>query len=688
CGKVVEEAWSGVPNEDMATRLTRCAGSLASWAAQTFDRGLDHAVEKEKDLKYVVNLKNLLKSEPSKSLPLSSIVDHTEKLSIPCRTIDFIRKYPNFFEEYFPANIGVHPHVRLTPESLNLDAEEQLMYDSDTFRKDAADRLLKLLMLCRINEFPLKLIDRFKWDLGLPDNYVDTLVPEFPDYFKVKRVNQNQTRPNRVEGLLELVCWSDELAVSAIEKMAKKGDPKYEKGMPIAFPLQFSNGLEMDKSLKRWLDDWQKLPYVSPYENATHLQPNTDMSDKWVVAVLHELFHILVTKKTERDNMLRLGEFLGIKPRLKRALAHHPGIFYRSSKIGTHTVVLRDGFKRGLLIDKHPLIDMRNKYIHLMHKVKEGKKSKSVASPNAGKQQAVKEGEEENEKETEEDMQLFGSDVDESSCDEEDKERHVEEQVESSRDKVNEGRRKPGEGRGKPGRNALEEESDSDDDEKQIESAGDGRNNGRRGSGKVNEGKGKPGEGRGRRWRNVSWDESGDAREENQVRSSRGGRSNGRRGSGRANEGRRDSEEGRGKPWKKASHNESGGDDEEEQVESSRGGHYNGRRGSGVSSRGGRSNGKRGFGEGRPWSKASRGESGNGGGYNEERVESSRGGRSNVRRGSSGGRPWSNASRGESGSGGSYNKERGESSRGGRSNGRRGSGGGRPGRNSSRERLA
>uniref|UniRef100_A0A803L059 PORR domain-containing protein n=1 Tax=Chenopodium quinoa TaxID=63459 RepID=A0A803L059_CHEQI len=614
------------------------------------DRGLDHAVEKEKDLKYVVNLKNLLKSEPSKSLSLSSIVDHTEKLSIPCRTIDFIRKYPNFFEEYFPANIGVHPHVRLTPESLNLDAEEQLMYDSDTFRKDAADRLLKLLMLCRINEFPLKLIDRFKWDLGLPDNYVDTLVPEFPDYFKVKRINQ--TRPNRVEGLLELVCWSDELAVSAIEKMAKKGDPKYENGMPIAFPLQFSNGFEMDKSLKRWLDDWQKLPYVSPYENATHLQPNTDMSDKWVVAVLHELLHILVSKKTERDNLLCLGEFLGIKPRLKRALAHHPGIFYRSSKIGTHTVVLRDG------------------------------------------------------------------------DDEEDKEREVEEQAESSRDKVNKGRRKPGEGRGKPGRNALEEESDSDDDEKQVEIAEDGRNNGRSGSGRVNEGKGKPGEGRGKRWRNVSWDESGEAREENQVRSSRGGRSNGRRGSGRANEGRRDSDEGRGKPWKKASRNESGGDDEEELVESSRGELNNGRRGSGVvnegrrkpgeggkrpwsnasrnesggggggyekraeSSRGGRSNGKRGFGEGRPWSKASRGESGNGGGYNEERVDSSRGGRSNVRRGSGGGRPWSNASRGESGSGGSYNKERGESSRGGRGNGRRGSGGGRPGRNSSRERLA
>lgn len=562
------------------------------------DRGLDHAVEKEKDLRYVVNLKNLLKSEPSKSLPLSSIVDNIEKLRIPYRAIDFIRKYPRFFEEYFPGNIGVHPHVRLTPESLDLDAEEQLIYDSFTFRKDAADRLLKLLMLCRVNEIPLNLIDRFKWDLGLPDNYVDTLVPEFPDYFKVKKINETSFRPNRVEGLLELVCWSDELAVSVMEKKAMREDSEYRKGMPISFPLQYSQGFEMDKSLKKWLDEWQRVPYVSPYENASHLQPNSDISDKWVVAVLHELLHILVTKKTERDNMLCFGEYLGIKPRLKRAMAHHPGIFYRSSKIGTHTVVLRDGYKRGLLINKHPLMDMRNKYIHLMHKVKEVKKPRSVSSLDTGKQQAVKggvaENEEENGENPEEELQFSDPDVDESSDDEE-------EQVESSRgghkngrrgsEEVNEGRRNPREGRGRHRGNVSQEESGGEYDEERSESSRIGHDSGKRESGKVNEG-------RGRRWRNVSWDESSGDNDEKRVESSRGRDFNGRRG---LSKGRRNPGEGRGRPWRNGSRDASGNDDE--RVESSRDGRNNGRRGSGKVNEG---RGKPGEGWGRSGKNASR----------------------------------------------------------------------------------
>ncbi|KAL2906567.1 Protein WHAT'S THIS FACTOR 1-like protein [Bienertia sinuspersici] len=563
------------------------------------DRGLDHVVEREKDLKFVVNLKNLLKLEPSKSLPLSSIVDN---LKIPCRAIDFIRKYPSFFEEYFPGDVGIHPHVRLTPESLNLDAEEQLIYSSDTFRKNAADRLLKLLMLCRVNEIPLHVIDMLKWDLGLPDNYVDTLVPEFPDYFKVKKVNEGSNRSNRVEGLLELVCWSDELAVSAVEKRAMTEISGYQKGMPVAFPLQYSKGFELDKRLKKWIDEWQRLPYVSPYENASHFLPTTDMSDKWAVAVLHELLHIFVPKKTERENLLSFGEFLGIKPRVKRAMAHHPGIFYRSNKTGTHTVVLREGYKRGLLIDKHPLMDMRSKYIHLMHKVKEGKKKISVTSPNESKQKAVKEGVSEKEKEnggaSEEKMQCSDPDVDESSeneygdDDDEEEEEEEKDQVESSRAgrrngskgsvEVTEAGRKTVEGRGRTGRNVMAvESSDSDDDEEveQVERSRSGRKDGRRGSGSVNEVRGKAGFGRERPRRNGSRYDGDDGNEEERAEGSRGERNNVRRGFSKVNEARRNPEEGKGRSGRNARY-EAGDRGNQARVESSRGRHNFDRRGS------------------------------------------------------------------------------------------------------------
>ncbi|WCJ44100.1 Ubiquitin carboxyl-terminal hydrolase family protein [Euphorbia peplus] len=350
------------------------------------DRGLDHAVQREKHLKPLMNIKNLIKSEPTRSLPLSVIAQHKNPLQIPIRPIDFIRKYPSFFEEFFPAGITTHPHIKLTPQVLDIDADEHLVYQSQVYRQDVANRVLKLLMLCRIDKIPLSVLDDVKWDLGLPDDYVDSYVPEFPDCFRVISSN-NLSSGLRKDLNLELVCWSSELSTSLIEKKVAKGKMGYEKGMPIAFPMQFTKGFVVDKQMKKWYDDWQKLPYISPFENMRHLGPNTDESDKWAVAILHELLNLFVSKKVERDTLLNLGDWLGIRSRLKRALLHHPGIFYLYNR-GTYTVVLREGYKRGTLTDKSPMARIRNQYAHLMNIVTED--SKKVGALGESKKQEKK----------------------------------------------------------------------------------------------------------------------------------------------------------------------------------------------------------------------------------------------------------------------------------------------------------
>ena len=119
-------------------RRTLVVEITAKWVR---DRGLDHAVEKEKHLRPLLNLKNLLVSEPSKSAPISIITQKRDSLQIPFRPIDFIRKYPSVFDEFLPGGVGVLPHVRLTGEALNLDAEQNLVYQSDTYKKQTADRL-------------------------------------------------------------------------------------------------------------------------------------------------------------------------------------------------------------------------------------------------------------------------------------------------------------------------------------------------------------------------------------------------------------------------------------------------------------------------------------------------------------------------------------------------------------------
>ncbi|KAF5725621.1 hypothetical protein HS088_TW23G00346 [Tripterygium wilfordii] len=196
----------------------------------------------------------------------------------------------NFTVLEFPVGIGIHPHIKLKPEVLNLDVEENLVYESNHYRQNVADRLFKLLMISRINRIPLRIVDTLKWNLGLPQDYVQSLVPEFPDYFRVTDGGSSTSCGLNSDLNLELVCWRTELTVSAIEKKEKG----YEKGMPIVFPMHFSGGAEMDKKMKKWVDDWQRLPYISPCENACHLGPNTDESDRWAVAVMHEVLNLFV----------------------------------------------------------------------------------------------------------------------------------------------------------------------------------------------------------------------------------------------------------------------------------------------------------------------------------------------------------------------------------------------------------
>ncbi|CAA6668067.1 unnamed protein product [Spirodela intermedia] len=309
------------------------------------DRGLDHAVEKEKHLRPLHALKNLLLNPSLEGAATSS--------ASPSALIRFIRKYPSAFLEQAAAPTSEafrRPQILPTPELIRIHEEEQLVYQS--CRGETADRLLRLLMLTPCKRLSLSVIDRLRWDLGLPHDYARSLLPEYPDYFQI--VGGGGRGSGSLD--LELVCWNKELAVSSMERRAMKTGG-YRKGDPLSFPMQFPRGFDLEKKVRRWVEDWQRLPYLSPYEDAGRcVNPASDLAEKWTVGVLHELLHLLVGKKAERDDLLLLGECVGLRPGFKRALVHHPGIFYQSNKIKAHTILLREGYKRDLLVEKHPLM--------------------------------------------------------------------------------------------------------------------------------------------------------------------------------------------------------------------------------------------------------------------------------------------------------------------------------------------
>ncbi|KAL5564212.1 hypothetical protein UlMin_027376 [Ulmus minor] len=328
------------------------------------DPYLDFAVEREKDLKQAISLKNQILSDHSKSLPISvaSLLKPHLDLPIPCSK--FFQKYPSFFFLFQPSP-SLPPRVKLTPRALSLHREEFTIHSSNPHRFIAANRLFKLLMLAGTTKLPFRLIDKLKWDFGLPPNFVVTLLADFPEYFQVCDIEDPLT--GKPELGLEIVSWQKELAVSELEKRALRFNPSGEKVKHIGFPMSFPRGFDLEKRIKEWVEQWQRLPYISPYENGFHLSPNSDQAEKWTVAVLHELLWLMVSKKTERENLFSLGEYLGFGAMFKKALVHHPGIFYISNKIRTQTVVLREAYRKDFLVEKHPLMGMRYRYIHLLN---------------------------------------------------------------------------------------------------------------------------------------------------------------------------------------------------------------------------------------------------------------------------------------------------------------------------------
>lgn len=211
----------------------------------------------------------------------------------------------------------------------------------------------------------LQSLHPLKWDLGLPDDFDKKLTMKFPDHFRIVK---------GTDGLasLKLVQWPDKYAVSELQKM--NGDSSHQAGYrefkrgkaALEFPMSFPRGYGAQKKVKAWMEEFQKLPYISPYEDSRGIDPSSDLMEKRVVGVLHEFLSLTLYKKTKRNYLRGLRKDLYLPDRFTRIFTRYPGIFYLSLKCKTTTVALREGYRRGRLVNPHPLTRHRDKFHHVM----------------------------------------------------------------------------------------------------------------------------------------------------------------------------------------------------------------------------------------------------------------------------------------------------------------------------------
>ncbi|RWR95412.1 protein ROOT PRIMORDIUM DEFECTIVE 1 isoform X1 [Cinnamomum micranthum f. kanehirae] len=330
------------------------------WKKDPFYDSID-PINKTQLLKPLISLKNIISSDPDRCIPISAVSKLKYQLDTPTKVSIFLRQYPSFFQEFTPPNHNL-PWFRLTPEAAHLDLEERAIYRNQ--RSDLVLRLKKLLLMTKEKTLPLDIIKGIQWYLGLPDDFLqDPEADEFDGSFEFVDLEDG------VRGLRAIInpTVEDPPETSFLERR-NSGDE------PIQFPLFPSKGLRLKKKIEDWLQEFQKLPYISPYRDFSDLKQQRRDSDVWekrVVGVLHELLCLFVDHAAERRRLRCLRTYLALPQKFGEAFVRHPHIFYLSLKGKTCCVILKEAYVSGSNgIEEHPIRKVREKYVELMHRSK------------------------------------------------------------------------------------------------------------------------------------------------------------------------------------------------------------------------------------------------------------------------------------------------------------------------------
>lgn len=279
----------------------------------------------------------------------------------PQRMSDILAKYPRIVNIYQNPN-EVESWVTLAEPILALlEEEKQLKQERAPY---SVDRLRKLLMMSAKKRIRLDRIFFLREELGLPDDFKETVVKANPKFFKLVKARKDIGKD--VCPWVKLVEWDPQLAIPAIQAYRQALSNPLDEKMAYSFPISFPPGFKIKKGFRFKMQQWQELPYQSPYEDSSDLDLQSPEAFKRAVAVIHEFLHISLEKRTRVDRIAHLREDLQFPQKTGITILQHPGIFYLSIKSAVQTIFLREGYKKGELIQKDVLYTIKEKFLDLL----------------------------------------------------------------------------------------------------------------------------------------------------------------------------------------------------------------------------------------------------------------------------------------------------------------------------------
>lgn len=322
---------------------------------------LDSAIESDKRYHLVSRVVREVLNEPGRVIPLRYLEKRRERLKLPIKVKTFLSRYPLLFDIY-PDRIK--PKSELVPflrpsdrlfSFLNQESEIRSRYEHLALAK-----VCKLLMMSKDKVINAEKLLNVKRYFGFPDDFLVNLVPKHPNLLRLVG------NPGEGKSFLELVSWNEDFAKSVIEKRAEEESEVTGIRMRPNFNVKLPPGFYLRKEMREWVRDWLELPYISPYADASGLSQASPEMEKRTVGVMHELLSMTLSKRVAVPIIGKFCDEYRFSNAFGNTFTRHPGIFYVSLKGGIKTAMLREAYDKGVLIDKDPLLEVKDKFVDLM----------------------------------------------------------------------------------------------------------------------------------------------------------------------------------------------------------------------------------------------------------------------------------------------------------------------------------
>ncbi|EPS73708.1 hypothetical protein M569_01046 [Genlisea aurea] len=351
-------------------RLRRSKTSSAHYvASRPRDPTLEKLMEKYKNFLKVVAVQDLILASSDDSVTLDFLSRLSQRLHLNRGPAAFLRKYPHVFHIFAsPEEDLRRPRCTLTPAAYQIVREEAEAIGNSL--PLAVARLVKLLSMSPTGKVPLRAVFKVWKELGLPDDFEDSVIAANPETFSLRTGNEINTH------YLVLNDRRDGGFIPAVEnwRVAEccKGDSNLDRTtLRYSFKHSFPPGMILKKSFKAKVKEWQLLPYTGPYEDdddttTTSSKHGKMRKEKRAVGIVHEFMNLTVEKMIEVEKMSHFRKWFGMELNVRDLFLDHPGMFYLSTKGKRHTVFLREAYERGCLIESNPVYAARRKLLNLV----------------------------------------------------------------------------------------------------------------------------------------------------------------------------------------------------------------------------------------------------------------------------------------------------------------------------------